>query len=72
MDFIEDGQPVLMIREVQLWIGEPGEIRGRFKVEVHRVQGLGNLQGKGRLANLSRSDQSDGRVIRQQVVQLRM
>ena len=69
MHLIEDYQPALVIRQVQFGVGEPRPVSGRFKVEVHRVNRLGDFEGESRLTDLARSEQRDGGVLRKQFVQ---
>ena len=57
MDFIENDQLVLVVSQKKLRIAELVAVGLRFKVEVQRWPGFGQLMRQGGLAHLPRSDE---------------
>ena len=69
VDLVEDDQPLLVICQIQLGIGELGAVRGRLQVEIHRVHRTGDFESERRLADLARTEQGDGRILCKQAPQ---
>ena len=62
MDFIEDDQAILMLRQVEFRLRQLGAIGWQLQIEVERLFShfLGQRKGESRLAHLSRAKQGHG------------
>jgi len=64
MNFVEDDQPILVGVEKQRRISQLRPIGAAFQIQVERVPFVCELDGKRRLADLSRTRQSNGGLSR--------
>lgn len=68
MNLIEDDQPVLMVGQIQLGVGQLRQVRWRFQVEIDRVQCVGDLPGQRGLPHLPGPDQGNSGILREELV----
>ena len=71
MDFIEDDQPICVLREVEFWLGQLCAVRRQLQVEVNRLRAKffrQRVRERG-LAHLPWAKQCHGRKLLQELSQ---
>ena len=66
MHLVEDHELVLVIGEIEFRVGQFGTIRCRLEIQLDRTNGVCNLECQSRFSDLTRTEQSDRRVVRNQ------
>src|SRR5215469_6842401 len=63
MYLVENDQLVLVLAEITFRIGESRPVGNRFEIEVQGTAGIPHFKGEGGFADLTRSQQGNGRVV---------